>query len=228
MDSPVILALDGSDIEEIGELIQSTRESISIFKIGLEFFNLHGIAGVKRLQEEHGPFRLFLDLKLHDIPNTVYGGARAVSQINPEFLTVHASGGSEMISAAVRALPETKITAVTLLTSLSEVDLQAMGNTSSIKASVCKLAEIARRGGARALVASPEEAPFLRENFGSEMTIITPGVRLPDGEMNDQKRVMTPKEAIESGAHFVVIGRPITRAKVPARAAQDILLSIRK
>jgi orotidine-5'-phosphate decarboxylase len=228
MDSPVILALDGSDIEEIGELIQSTRESISIFKIGLEFFNLHGIAGVKRLQEEHGPFRLFLDLKLHDIPNTVYGGARAVSQINPEFLTVHASGGSEMISAAVRALPETKITAVTLLTSLSEVDLQAMGNTSSIKASVSKLAEIARRGGARALVASPEEAPFLRENFGSEMTIITPGVRLPDGEMNDQKRVMTPKEAIESGAHFVVIGRPITRAKVPARAAQDILLSIRK
>lgn len=212
MSSPIILAVDTKDLVTARKWIEATRDHVGIYKLGLEFFLTFGADGVNTLKNEF-EVEIFLDLKLHDIPNTVSSAAKAISSINPRFLTVHASGGPAMVRAAVDAVPHIDITAVTILTSLSENDLFQIGFAQSSLESVVALAELSVRSGAKAIVSSPLEIEAIRKAVGPAPTIITPGVR-PAGSAgsDDQVRTMTPRQAIDAGANFVVIGRPITGA----------------
>ena len=205
---PVILALDTKDLDLASKWIKSSADQIDHFKVGLEFYLLHGFEGIKKLQQV-ADFKLFLDLKLYDIPNTVKGAVESVSVLNPKFLTVHASGGPKMIQAASKALPNGLITAVTVLTSFSEDEFSKLGNSQSIQQTTNNWASIALDAGAQALVCSPFEVSQLR-SLGLKSIFITPGVRVEGDELSDQVRVMSPKDAISAGADFVVIGRSIT------------------
>ena len=225
--SQVILALDFSDMASTVEMINLTKEHIGIYKLGLEFYLSHGKSGVKEIQSRFSGIEIFLDLKLHDIPNTVAGACRSLADINPKFLTVHASGGSKMISAASSTLPNVEITAVTILTSLDQKQMIAMGLSENIENLTLSLAKNAFNSGARAIVSSPQEVSLLRKHLGEKVTLITPGVRPSGAERDDQERVMTPREAIDAGADFVVIGRPITKASDPKQAAEAITASLR-
>lgn len=212
MKAPIILAVDTSDFDTALDWINNTKESISAYKLGLEFYLNFGSQGVSRVIKETG-VEIFLDLKLHDIPHTVAGAAGAISHLSPKFLTVHASGGRAMVKAAADALPNVAVTAVTILTSLSEEDLFEVGYASPALESAVALAKLAVDAGAKALVCSPLETAAIRSAVGVEPIIITPGVRpLSEVGSDDQKRTMTPKDAIAQGANFVVIGRPITSA----------------
>ena len=208
--APIILAVDTSDLEVAKGWIKATQSSISVYKLGLEFFLNFGAVGVQEIVDQTGA-SIFLDLKLHDIPHTVAGAARAVKELHPRFLTVHASGGSSMISAAVKELPDVEITAVTILTSLSEDDLFQVGFANPALESAVALANLSVKAGARAIVCSPLEVAAIRSSVGEGITLITPGVR-PTSEAgkDDQSRTMTPSQAIACGASYVVIGRPIT------------------
>ena len=214
MKAPIILAVDTSDFDTALAWIENTKDSIAVYKLGLEFYLNFGSAGVSRIIKETGA-DIFLDLKLHDIPHTVAGAANAISHLSPKFLTVHASGGRAMVKAAADAVPKVSVTAVTILTSLSEEDLFEIGYASPALESAVALAKMAVDAGAKALVCSPLETAAIRSAVGTEPIIITPGVRpLSEVGSDDQKRTMTPKDAIAQGANFVVIGRPITSAWV--------------
>jgi orotidine-5'-phosphate decarboxylase len=224
--SPIILALDVPDIDSACALIDATRNSISIYKLGLEFYLAHGRTGITKVQECFPEIDIFLDLKLHDIPNTVAGAATSIVDLAPRFLTVHAAGGAAMVRAAVRALPATSITAVTVLTSLDQSELTTLGLPADPQGFALLLARRAIDAGATSIVCSPHEAALLRRELGSRVTIITPGVRPLGSDKGDQSRVMTPRDAISQGADYVVIGRPITQAPVPAEAAAEIRNSL--
>jgi len=232
MKAPIVLAVDTPDLEIAKQWIACTQDSVSVYKLGLEFFLTFGQEGVRAIKSETDA-DIFLDLKLHDIPHTVKGAASAVSELRPRFLTVHASGGPAMIAAAVSAAPATDITAVTILTSLSEDDLFRIGFASPALESAVALASLAVSSGARAIVCSPLEITAIRATVGPDIHIITPGVRpASEAGSDDQKRTMTPQDAISAGASFVVIGRPITQAwsdgpaamKAKARAIADEIL----
>lgn len=209
MSSPIILALDTKTFEEADSWIKATKKSISIFKIGLELFLKIGAKDTERLIKDNS-VEIFLDLKLHDIPNTVGQAVTSVSSLAPKFLTIHASGGREMISAAVKSAGSTSITAVTVLTSLNEKDLKEIGFANSTLVSAVGLAKLAVNAGATSIVCSPFEVAAIRNEVSSDIALITPGVRPADSELGDQKRATTPQEALKSGANYVVIGRPIT------------------
>ncbi len=210
--APIVLAVDTPELQTAIQWVRATQEHISVFKLGLEFFLTFGADGVKAIQGETDS-DIFLDLKLHDIPHTVSGAAKAVSQLKPKFLTVHASGGRAMVRAAAEAMPDSFITGVTILTSMSETDVTEVGFKSSALDSAVSLAKVAVAGGARAIVCSPLEIAAVRAAVGTEPLIITPGVRPLDmAGSDDQKRTMTPEDAIQSGASLVVIGRPITQS----------------
>lgn len=212
MKAPIILAVDTSDFDTALAWIENTKDSISVYKLGLEFYLNFGSSGVSRIINETG-VEIFLDLKLHDIPHTVAGAASAISHLSPKFLTVHASGGRAMVKAAAEAVPQVSVTAVTILTSLSEEDLFEIGYASPALESAVALAKMAVSAGAKALVCSPLETAAIRSAVGDAPIIITPGVRpLSEVGSDDQKRTMTPRDAISQGANFVVIGRPITSA----------------
>ncbi len=209
MRSPIILALDTDEVQIARQWIAATKGSINIYKVGLEFFLKNGLAGLNALCAE-SDFELFLDLKLHDIPNTVAGAVLSIRDVEPRFLTVHAAGGRAMVKAAVEVAPEIAITGVTVLTSLDGSSLAAMGiSQGALEYAIC-LAKSAVEAGARALVCSPLEVSAIRAEVGPEIELITPGVRPLGSERNDQNRVMTPQEAIAAGANYLVIGRPIT------------------
>jgi len=205
---PIILALDTKDVAQAASWIKASKESISHFKIGLEFYLRHGAQGIERLRDE-SDFELFLDLKLYDIPNTVKGAVESVASLSPKFLTVHAAGGNKMIKAAVDALPNGSITAVTVLTSFSETDFSAMGQKNSIEETTKSWAQMAISSGATSLVCSPFEVSALR-TLSTTTTLITPGVRVEGDAAGDQARIMSPSQAISAGADLVVIGRSIT------------------
>lgn len=208
--APIALALDTSDLQQAIAWVKATDGLVSLYKLGLEFYLNFGSAGIRAVSEATDT-DIFLDLKLHDIPHTVAGAARAVASLAPKYLTVHASGGHEMIKAAVAALPETLVTGVTILTSLSEEDVSAIGFKSNALESATELATLAVAAGARAIVCSPLEILSVRARIGNSVTIITPGVRPLDSlKTDDQVRTLTPAQAIERGADLVVIGRPIT------------------
>ncbi|MEY3578129.1 MAG: hypothetical protein RIS49_107 [Actinomycetota bacterium] len=233
MKAPIVLAVDTPDLDIAKQWVASTRESVSVYKLGLEFFLSFGHDGVRAIQSETDA-DIFLDLKLHDIPHTVEGAARAIAALSPKYLTVHASGGRAMIKAAVDAVPRTDVTAVTILTSLSEEDLFEIGYANAALESAVALAKMSVTAGARAIVCSPLEIVAIRSAVGPTPTIITPGVRpLSEAGSDDQKRTMTPKDAISAGASLVVIGRPITKSwsqgakamKAKARAIADEILN---
>jgi orotidine-5'-phosphate decarboxylase len=208
MKLPIILALDTKEIAQAASWIKASRESISHFKVGLEFYLRHGAKGIEKLRAEND-FELFLDLKLYDIPNTVKGAVESVASLKPKFLTVHAAGGDKMIKAAVDALPNGSITAVTVLTSFSEAEFAQMGQKNSIEETTKSWAQMAISSGATSLVCSPFEVNALRA-LSSTVTLITPGVRVEGDAAGDQARIMSPSQAISAGADFVVIGRSIT------------------
>ena len=208
MTLPIILALDTKDVTQAKQWIKASTDQIDHFKIGLEFYLQHGSDGILQLREI-SDFKLFLDLKLYDIPNTVKGAVESVAKLTPKFLTVHASGGGKMIEAASKALPNGSITAVTVLTSFSEDDFSTMGYKSSIAEITDLWASTAVKAGATSLVCSPFEVSNLRNKF-KEAILITPGVRAAGDDLADQARVMSAPDALSNGADFVVIGRSIT------------------
>ena len=208
MTLPIILALDTKDLTQAKQWVKASTDQIDHFKIGLEFYLQHGSDGILQLREI-SDFKLFLDLKLYDIPNTVKGAVESVAKLSPKFLTVHASGGAKMIEAASKALPNGSITAVTVLTSFSEDDFSTMGYKSSIAEITDLWASTAVRAGATSLVCSPFEVSNLRNKF-KEAILITPGVRAAGDDLADQARVMSAPDALSNGADFVVIGRSIT------------------
>lgn len=225
-DSKIILALDSKSVESSLDMIGKTKDYVAVYKLGLEFYLSNGLEGVSAIQSEHPELRFFLDLKLHDIPNTVAEAASSIAPLAPTFLTVHASGGYEMVKAAVDRLPNTHITAVTVLTSLDSDELKQLGLPGDAISLAVALAKRAVVAGAGAIVCSPHEAAQIRSAVGNKVLLITPGVRPHDSSADDQKRVMTPVEAISQGANFVVIGRPITKAADPAKAAELIFSSM--
>ena len=224
--SPIILAVDTSDFDTARAWIDATRESIDTYKLGLEFFLSFGCEGIESIARESGA-SIFLDLKLHDIPNTVKKSAAVVEHLHPRFLTVHASGGSAMISAAVSAVTSTSITAVTVLTSLADADLKELGYAKPALETAVSMARVATAAGATSIVCSPLEIEAIRAVIPPTVEIITPGVRPADEKGgDDQIRTMTPAQAMGAGANFLVIGRPITsrwsegKSVMAARASQ--------
>ena len=225
-NSPIILAVDTSDFDTARAWIDATRESIDIYKLGLEFFLTFGSDGIESIARESGA-SIFLDLKLHDIPNTVKKSAAVVDHLHPRFLTVHASGGAAMIGAAVSAVSSTSITAVTVLTSLADADLVDLGYAKPALETAVSMARVATTAGATSIVCSPLEIEAIRAVIPQSVEIITPGVRpRDDAGGDDQMRTMTPAQAIRSGANYLVIGRPITsrwsegKSAMATRAAQ--------
>jgi orotidine-5'-phosphate decarboxylase len=227
MTAPVAVALDTADLETAISWAAASGPSVSTVKVGLELFLRHGHDAVVRCREASGGRDVFLDLKLHDIPHTVAGAARAVAELAPAYLTVHASGGVAMVRAAVDALPTTKVTCVTVLTSLSAEQLAVIGFADTPRDAVRRLAVLAVEGGARALVCSPLEVAHVRAEVGPDITLITPGVRPAGGATADQSRVGTPEQALSDGADLLVIGRPITGAADVAVAAAELAATLR-
>jgi len=224
--APVAVALDGPDLATITAWAGAAGPHVSTMKVGLETYLRDGDTAVHAAREASGGRDVFLDLKLHDIPNTVAGAARSVAHLAPAYLTVHASGGAAMIRAAADALSETRVVAVTVLTSMSEDDLAAVGLRGPALDAARRLAVLAVGAGARAIVCSPQEVAAIRAEVPDDVVLITPGVRPAGAALGDQQRVATPQQAIADGADLLVIGRPITGADDVAAAAAAIAASL--
>lgn len=226
----IFVAIDTPGVAEARDLAGSLSGLVGGVKLGLEFFCANGPDGVRAATEGLG-VPLFLDLKFHDIPNTVAGAVRSAVALQPAFMTVHASGGPAMLRAAAEAaaeesarlgVPRPRLLAVTVLTSLGADDLDAVGQAVPVAAQVERLARLAVGCGIDGLVCSPAEVAGLRAALGPGPVLMVPGIRPAWAAANDQKRVMTPADAIAAGADHLVIGRPITGAAVPADAARRI------
>ena len=226
--APIAVALDGPDLATITSWAAASGPYVSTMKVGLEAYLRDGDAAVHAAREASGGRAVFLDLKLHDIPNTVAGAARSVAHLAPDYLTVHASGGAAMVRAAADALPGTRITAVTVLTSMSEDDLAAVGLLGPALDAARRLAVLAVGAGARAIVCSPQEVAAIRAEVPLDVVLITPGVRPAGADLGDQQRVATPERALADGADLLVIGRPITAAADVAAAASEIASSLHR
>jgi orotidine-5'-phosphate decarboxylase len=222
--SPIFVAIDTRDVHHAAALARDLCGIVGGMKLGLEFFCANGHEGVLRIAEHRMP--IFLDLKLHDIPNTVAKAVEAIAPLAPPILTVHAAGGREMMAAAKAAAPAgTKVVGVTVLTSLDGHDLVAIGVAGSPADQVKRLAELAQEAGLDGIVCSGEEVAGARAAW-PEGFFVVPGVRPAGAEIADQKRVVTPRQAMDDGASVLVIGRPITAANDPARAAREIMASL--
>ena len=218
--NPVYCALDTPDMTQARSLSQQLAPHIGGVKIGMEYFYATGEAGYRAIAEHNIP--VFLDLKLHDIPNTVASAVRALTPLEPAILNVHAGGGEAMMRAAVAAAKDYDgqqplMIAVTVLTSLEEADLHQMGISGAPQDQVLRLAELAQTAGMEGVVCSAHEIEALRKACGPDFKLIVPGIRPADSPTHDQKRVMTPEQAIAKGADILVIGRAITGADDPAR-----------
>ena len=221
MKAPIAVAIDAPDLETAKKWAKEVSPYVSTLKIGLETYLRDGKKSIEQIKEISN-CDLFLDLKLHDIPATVAGACRSVADLNPKYLTVHASGGSEMINEAAKTLPNTLIVAVTILTSIDENNLLEIGFKNSSKESAVNLAKLAVAAGARAIVCSPQEVAEIRKNVDSSIVLITPGIRPQGSSSNDQQRIATPQEALLNGANLLVIGRPITGSDNVGEAAKRI------
>lgn len=223
--APIAVALDAPDLATAKLWANAVGPHVQVVKVGLEVFLRDGHDAVHVAREASG-CDIFLDVKLHDIPATVSGAARAVASLAPKYLTVHASGGPDMIRAAVEELPDTLVTAVTILTSLTQEQLTTMGWNGSAQDIVKRLAAQSVAAGARAIVCSPQEVAAVRAEVGPVPVLITPGVRPAGADAGDQKRIATPEQALGDGANILVIGRPITGATDIAAAAAAIAVAI--
>ncbi len=227
MKDRIIVALDTDSPEAAMEIVRSLSGEVGLFKVGMELFPRGGPDLVRRIRAEG--YGVFLDLKFHDIPNTVAGAVRSAAALGVRFATVHASGGRAMLAAAAAAAAGTGTTilAVTVLTSLDDTDLSDVGFSLGAADAVLRLADLAAASGAGGIVCSAKEVASVRARLGKEVVLVTPGVRLPGGDMGDQKRVVTPSDAVRRGADFIVVGRPITQAADPAKAARDFSEAMR-
>jgi len=223
--APIAVALDAPDAETAARWARAVTPHVAVVKVGLELFCRTGPSIVDSVRGGSGA-DLFLDLKLHDIPNTVAGAVRSVSRLKPRYLTVHATGGPAMVRAAVDAADGICIAAVTVLTSMDESALDAVGLAGPSLDAVKRLAVLAVGSGAGALVCSPHEVAAVRAEVGPDVVLITPGVRPAGADVQDQARVATPEQALADGADLLVIGRPITGAADPGAAAARIAASL--
>jgi len=230
----LIVALDVDTEEKAVKLVETLKNDVKFFKVGLELFSSCGPAIVKKIKETG--CEVFLDLKFHDIPNTAAKASRVAARSGVYIFNVHALGGYDMMKAAAEAcadeakklkIEKPKVLAVTILTSMDEKALKKTGVDDNMKSEVLRLARLAKEAGLDGVVASPKEAKMIRQALGADFLIVTPGVRPASAEVNDQKRVTTPKEAISSGADFIVVGRPVTEAKDPVKAVKGILQEIK-
>jgi orotidine-5'-phosphate decarboxylase len=220
MSSPIFVAIDTPDLERAKAIAARVRNHVGGIKLGLEFFCANGRHGVREMAELHLP--IFLDLKFHDIPNTVGKAIQALRPLEPAVLTVHAGGGRAMMEDAKAAAPSgTKVVAVTVLTSLDGDDLGSIGLAADPRAQVERLTALAREAGLDGVVCSGNEVAVAKSLWPDGFFVV-PGVRPSDGQAADQKRVMTPRKALDAGASILVVGRPITQAQDPDLAARAI------
>ena len=224
--NPICVALDTPDLDRAVALAKVLKPHVGWAKVGMEFFYAHGLAGYARVAETGLP--IFLDLKLHDIPNTVASAMKALMRIDPRpgIVNLHATGGLDMMKAAAEAVDgRAKLIAVTILTSLSDDDIWAAGfeTAKNTEGHARSLAELTKRAGLDGVVCSPHDLVGIRHDLGRDFLTVVPGIRPTDAAVQDQKRVATPEAALAAGADILVIGRAITGAADPARAAQDIL-----
>jgi len=223
---PVFVAIDTTDIHRAAALARDIRGLAGGVKLGLEFFCANGEEGVLRMAE--GELPVFLDLKFHDIPNTVAKAVAAVAHLSPQVLTVHAAGGREMMAAAKAAAPPgTKVVGVTVLTSLDGSDLSATGMTGSAADQVKRLTDLAREAGIDGIVCSGDEVAAAKRDWPDGFFVV-PGIRPEGAAPGDQKRTVTPRQALDDGASILVIGRPVTEAPNPAGALRAIEASLNK
>ena len=218
----LIVALDFPTQAKALALVSVLSDSVSIYKIGLQLYTAAGPAIVQAVAATGA--KIFLDLKLHDIPNTVAKAVAAAGELGVQMLTVHLSGGGAMLKAAVEASPpHLSLLGVTVLTSATQETLDEIGVTSVLADQVLRLAELGKKSGVDGLITSPREVGLLRERLGAEITLVTPGVRPSWAAADDQKRFTTPREALQAGADYLVIGRPITAAPDPRSAVERVL-----
>ena len=221
----LIVALDFPTPEPALKLVQSLGESVLYYKVGKELFTAAGPDVVRQLVGMGK--KVFLDLKFHDIPNTVAGAVKSAAALGVSLLTVHALGGSKMLKAAADAARESAskptVLAVTVLTSMSQADVSELGIAGTVEDEVLRLAGLAIGAGCGGIVTSAHEAPKVRQSYGRSFAIVTPGIRPAGASVGDQARVVTPSEAIRAGVSHMVVGRPITAAPEPQQAARAIL-----
>ena len=212
----IILALDTTNLDEAINLTKKIKDRIFTIKLGLEFFNAHGKVGIKKFNQI-GVKNLMLDIKLKDIPETVYKAIKALNDIEFGFLTIHGQGGKELIESAKKAASEInskpKLMMVTILTSLSDDDLKDMGNQNTVIEQVEKLAKVAKEKKV-GVVCSGREAKIVRKIIGPDLLIFTPGIRMREDTKNDQKRVCTPLESIKNGANKIIMGRSLIKGNI--------------
>ena len=229
MSGPVYVALDMTETEEAASLAKRLRGHVGGVKLGLEFFVANGPNGIRAVADAGLP--VFLDLKLHDIPNTVAGAMASAVALNPAIVTIHAGGGAAMMRAAAEAARKAKnpplVIAVTVLTSLDDADLASVGQQPPALEQAVRLASLAKESGLGGVVCSPHEVAAIRAQCGKEFKLVVPGIRPASAALGDQKRVMTPAQAVAAGADHLVIGRPITQAKDPVAAARAIAAELR-
>lgn len=229
-DDRLIVALDVSSLEEMKSIVTSLGDSVSYYKVGMELFYAAGEQTVVFLRDHNKS--VFLDLKLHDIPNTVAHGIKSLTRLGAKLITIHSQGGKVMMEAAMNAAKEQaaelgierpKLLAITALTSFDDENWSAIGGSLPISDHVVKLAKLAKEAGVDGVVASPLEAKLIREACGEDFLIVTPGIRPSFAATNDQKRIATPSSALQDGASRIVVGRPITQAENPQEAVRLIV-----
>jgi orotidine-5'-phosphate decarboxylase len=227
-NNPVICAIDTVNVADATHLSRLLTGNVGALKLGLEFFTANGAAGVRQIVEQGLP--VFLDLKFHDIPNTVAKAIKATAAIDAFMMTVHTAGGKAMMRGAADAAAELAkrplIVGVTVLTSLDQEDIKSIGVTGALPDQVKRLADLAQSSGLDGVVCSPQEITLLRGHCGKDFKLVVPGIRPEGSASGDQKRVMTPRQALQAGADYLVIGRPITEAADPQQAAAAILNSL--
>ncbi len=227
-NNPIFCAIDTSNIDTATNLVNQIKPYIGGIKLGLEFFTSCGISGCHSMKEFDLP--LFIDLKLHDIPNTVSSALKGIFSLEPKYTTLHISGGSEMLKTSVNLKNElkskTNLLGVTILTSFDDSTIDELGFGSSVKHSIEQLTSIAHECGLDGIVCSPQEVSKIKENYKNKLKLIVPGIRSGNNDSDDQKRTLSAKEAINAGADILVVGRPITKAKDPVKAAENLLQEI--
>lgn len=229
--NPIILALDVNSLTKAQSILSDLKSRIGGVKLGMEFFNSFGPDGVREISKLGIP--IFLDLKLHDIPITVYKTIKTLMELDIAIINVHSSGGRDMLEAAAKAKSEfkdkpTKLIAVTVLTSLDNNDIEEIGYKDNSQDLVLRLASLAKDSGLDGVVCSAKEISLIKSQLGKNFILVVPGIRLEKDNKNDQKRVISPKDAINAGADLLVIGRPITDAKDPLKTIDNILENIKQ
>lgn len=227
-DSKIIVALDYANAKDALALVDQLDANLCKLKVGKELFTAAGPSLVETLVAKD--FKVFLDLKFHDIPNTVAKACKAASDLGVWMLNVHASGGSAMMQAALEGVNQSNenpyLIAVTVLTSMNQATLSEINIQQPIEQQVLSLAQLAQNVGLHGVVCSAQEATLLRKHVNANFLLVTPGIRPANASKDDQSRIVTPQDALQQGANYLVIGRPITQAEQPAKALQDILQSI--